>query len=119
MKKKGKVEKKVEKVVYPKQDDDDMYEQCKLLVSVLKPNTARQYKSWYSIGCSLYTTLKGSQRGLDLWLEFSAKSPDSFNKEECVSIWEKGEMKGYTFGTLVHYFKQDREVLSSRLLRHR
>lgn len=94
---------------YPELNDEEMYNQCKLALRGLKAETARQYKSWYAIGSALYATLGGSREGLDLWLKFSAKSPESFNKEECVEMWERGDMKGYTYGTIIHYFNQDKE----------
>jgi len=95
--------------LYPEFDDKEMLNQCRLAVSVLKPATAQAYKSWYAIGSALYTTLGGSREGLNLWLDFSAKSPDSFNKEECIEMWERGNMNGYKYGTLIHYFNQDKE----------
>ena len=76
------------------------------LVSLLSVKRANNYDSWIKVGWCLQN--QGFDL-LDLWIEFSKKSPRKFTRGECDDIWAKMDAKKhkYRIGSLFKWAKQD------------
>ena len=59
-----------------------------------------------NIGWSLYNISSGGQEGLNLWLDFSQRSP-KFKESKCIYEWSKMIKKDMSIGTLKHYARID------------
>lgn len=102
-------------ISYPKLSDDKELETCKLLINSIKSERSDDYNEWFAIGSALHTTLEGSQEGLNLFLEFSQRCEEKYNETECRNVWGKMRESGYTKGTLIHYFNEDKPKLPNRI----
>jgi len=61
------------------------------IIEMISADRAYDYKEWFRIGQALYTVSKGSQEGLDLWIDFSKKWDKYKDDSECQVLW--GRMK--------------------------
>lgn len=86
------------------------------LVDMLDSDRADDYTTWMEIGWILYNISEGRKDGLDLWIEFSKRSPKFVDKADCKERWYKMEMKNFTLATLKYLAKHDspNEYLSWR-----
>jgi hypothetical protein len=99
---------KDKKITYPQVASKEELENCTLIINTLQPKRSDNYNDWFSVGSSLYHTLQGSEEGLQLFLTFSAKCEDKYNENKCRDVWSKMEGSGYTKGTLIHLFNEDK-----------
>ena len=90
-----------------KQVSDDLLEVSELL-HFLNQNRSDDRNNWMTIGWAIYNTSKGSDEGLDLWLDFSKKST-KFVETKCIYEWSNmgSYPNGVTIGTLKYFAKQD------------
>lgn len=70
------------------------------------------YDYWVKVGFSLWHQFKGSQRGLDLWKEYSAKAP-KYDARKCNNKWRSFDDEHYfgrpiTFRTLIKQANEER-----------
>ena len=83
---------------------EDIKNHYRELVKCIPDKWAADYLAWKSIGQSLYNLYKGTEEGLNVWLEFSAKCPEKFDKELSRKVWS--DMKSdyrITIDTLIFY----------------
>ena len=80
---------------------------CSDMVRSLKKERAENYVDWCAIGHALYDTLNGSEKGLSIFLEFSARCKDKYDEKICTNYWNNIKEPAYTKGTIIHYFKED------------
>jgi len=79
--------------------------EARSLLKLLNDERANNRKNWLSIGFTLHNITAGDNDGLDLWLEFSARSP-KYNEYECLNIWSKMRQGRHTIGTLKYFAKR-------------
>jgi len=75
-------------------------------IDMLTVERATDYNTWIDVGWTLFNITQGSDEGLDLWLEFSKKSP-RYDEESCEIAWSKMEIRGRTIGSLKAVAKAD------------
>jgi len=92
-------------------------EKAKKYISIMSEERSTTYSTWMQVGWALYNISNGSENGLALWLEFSAKCGDKFNEAECVSLWDKMVPKNMTIGTLAHFAKEDNIVEYNKIIK--
>lgn len=95
-------------IEYPKLQRHQELHTCRCIIKELHPKRSVEYNDWFAVGSALYNTLDGSEEGLNLFLLFSAKCEDKYNEIECRNIWTRMKGSGYTKGTLVHMFNEDK-----------
>ena len=76
------------------------------LLEIISDERVDNYNDWMTIGWSLYNISNGCQEGLNMWMEFSQRSP-KFKESVCMYEWSKMIKKDMTIGTLKHYAKID------------
>lgn len=108
VKSKPKKEKKQRKNSDMSEDIKDIEYVCNLLSKI----RAENYNEWMNVLWAIHNASKGSDEGLDIFLKFSAKSNDKYNEEECISLWERTELRndGYTFSSLCFWAQQDNKI---------
>lgn len=77
------------------------------LLEMLDDDRAYDYALWMETGWVLYNISEGHQKGLDLWINFSGRSPEKFQDGKCEEEWNKMEVREYSLGTLKHLAKND------------
>lgn len=91
-------------------DDETVAEElatAKKLLPFLSTARADDRNNWMTVGWVLFNISRGSDEGLDLWLNFSRRS-HKFNETRCLYEWSHMEdRKRITLGTLVFFAKKD------------
>jgi hypothetical protein len=78
-------------------------------VAVIPNNDAMDYHGWVRMGMAIHEVFGGSGEGLDLWIQWSAKSA-KHQESECKRDWDcfsSGRGRAATLGTLVHHARQN------------
>ena len=90
---------------------DETYEQqmatAKELLEMLDVSRAESRDQWLEVGWILYSISKGSEDGLQLWIEFSQQCPDKFKLEVCLEEWARMYVGNFSIGSLKHFAKID------------
>lgn len=90
---------------------DETYEQqmstAKDLIEMLSAERAENRDEWLEIGWIIYSISKGSEEGLQLWIQFSQQCPDKFSLEICLAEWARMFVGTFTIGSLKYYAKID------------
>ena len=81
-------------------------EQIKEMLSILSDERVDNYHTWIEVGWALHNIDSSSQELLDLWIEFSMRSP-KFKEGVCEKEWEKSKNDGLGIGSLFHWAKTD------------
>lgn len=92
-------------------------EKVKRFMNILSEQRASSYSDWMQIGWALYNITNGSNDGMMMWLEFSARCADKFDEAYCISTWEKMERRNMTIGTIQHYAKEDNPIEYTKIVR--
>lgn len=81
-------------------------EKIKELVSILNEIRSDNYSQWLEVGWALHNIDPNSQELLDIWIEFSMKSP-KFKDGVCEKEWERSKNEGLTIACLHYWAKID------------
>ena len=84
-------------------DDIDL---LKSIIEILSDERAESYSEWIGVGWALHNIDPNSQELLDLWIEFSKRSP-KFKEGVCEKEWYKSKNEGYGVATLHYWAKID------------
>lgn len=76
------------------------------IMEMISIDRADTYNEWMDLGWTLFNIGQGHEEMLELWIEFSQKSP-KFKPGECEELWERMEMRGKTIGSLLAMAKTD------------
>jgi P4 family phage/plasmid primase-like protien len=100
----------------PLQDEreDDQVERdiqtARQIIRFLKAERADAYMDWMTVGWALFNISRGSDEGMDLWIDFSRQS-SKFNEAKCMYEWSHmQDRKKITLGTLKYFAKLDNPV---------
>jgi len=91
--------------------EDDQVERdiqtARHIIPFLNSERADNYMDWMTVGWALFNISKGSDDGMDIWIEFSRQS-SKFNEPKCIYEWMHMEdRKKITLGTLKYFAKLD------------
>lgn len=67
-------------------DMDERIRRARQYLELISSKRADDRVEWLTVGNCLYDVTKGNDRGLELWLEFSAQSP-KFDEHVCLYTW--------------------------------
>lgn len=91
-------------------DEDDInedIEEVRQLLKFFKSHRYDDYHQWMIVGWGIFNISKGSDKGLDIWLDFSRQSK-KYNEAKCIYSWTNMEnRKKITLGTFKYFAKQD------------
>ena len=88
-------------------------DEIKQIVGLLDVKRAGDYSTWMQVGWALHN-ISPSQEMLDIWIDFSSKSP-KFIEGECEKNWSKSRSNGYTIASLYYWAKMDNYHLYKEL----
>lgn len=99
------------KYVDPKRSDAQIMEELAKIKRLkyldhLADRRAEDYNQWMDVGWTLFGISAGSQEGLDLWIEFSKRSP-KFEDGVCEKAWSTMTPRGKTMGSLIFMLQTD------------
>ena len=77
------------------------------LLALLSSQRAVDRNDWIHVGWTLYNIMDGSDRALEIWLDFSRLAGDKFDPDSCRYEWKTMKKKGLTIGTLKYMAKRD------------
>lgn len=73
--------------------------------SALQHVDAADHKTWVDVALALKTDFDDD--GLELFLQYSARSPEKFDEDNCLKLWEKLKPRGdITSGTIFHMARE-------------
>ena len=81
-------------------------ERIRELVFILSDTRADNYSQWIEIGWVLHNIDPNSQELLEIWIDFSKKSP-KFKEGECEKEWDNSKSEGLSIATLHYWAKID------------
>lgn len=88
--------------------DKEKYKTIKELTNMLSHERADNYNDWIQIGWVLFNITNGNVEGLEIWEEFSRKSPKfAYDPSCCEKQWGTMERGSLTIGTLRFWAKKD------------
>ena len=87
------------------------------LLEIISDERVDNYNDWMTIGWALYNISNGCQEGLNLWMDFSQRSP-KFKESVCMYEWSKMIKKDMTIGTLKHYARKDNPKEYSNIIQN-
>jgi P4 family phage/plasmid primase-like protien len=107
-KSKPKKERKPREISDKSEDISDIEHLC---LNVLDKSRSSNYNDWMNTLWAIHHSTKGSDDGLDIFLKFSNRSPEKYNEDECISLWERTECRndGYTFSSICYWARLDNE----------
>lgn len=97
--------------VYEDFEDEEIQKIASELVPLLSPSRADDYNEWMNVGFCLYSLLKGTEIGLELWKDFSQGCQEKYDESSCEYNWYRMTIGNFTIGTLRHWARQDNEKL--------
>lgn len=77
------------------------------LLDVLSDERAVDRNEWMSVGWILFNIFKGSDEGLEKWIQFSRRSPENFCLDVCHYEWSQMKLKDMTVGSLKYLAYHD------------
>ena len=92
--------------LYEANEDLELIER---LLDVLASHRAEDRNEWMNVGWILYNITNGSDEGLALWIRFSMKCPEKFDRSACLYQWSRMEKREVTIGSLKYLAKIDNE----------
>ena len=99
--------KDTEKRGYIKESIEIELRRAEELLQMISDDRAENYSDWMTIGWALYCISDGTKEGMDLWVDFSKRSPTKFEEAGCRYEWSKMIKKEMSIGTLKYFAKQD------------
>jgi P4 family phage/plasmid primase-like protien len=99
----------IEKMMMVNSSIPENFEHIKSLVNILSDERVNEYKTWFEVGACLFN-ISNSTSVLELWIEFSKRSP-KFKDGECESYWYgKFKKENLGIGSLIFWAKTDNPV---------
>lgn len=94
---------------YKEYNIEESLEFAKELVSIMNDTTAEPREEWISVGFALYNMFHSSayNDGLNLWLMFSQKCKEKYDRNSCIRQWKTFTKGTYGIQTLRHFAKRD------------
>ena len=84
----------------------DNYDEITQLVDILNDERAETYSEWIALGWLLHNIDPNSQELLDIWIDFSKKSP-KFEEGKCEKEWNNSKDEGLGLPTLHYWARND------------
>jgi P4 family phage/plasmid primase-like protien len=77
------------------------------LIDMVNDFRADDHNMWKEIGWILRSISNGHRRGLELWINFSARCPSKFNETSCIQEWDNMFSGNYTISALKKFADED------------
>lgn len=103
--------KKARNVIVKKRSIEEVLEDIKVikdgeLMSMISDARADSYDTWMDLGWTLFNIGQGCEESLELWIDFSKRSP-KFKEGECEDAWGKMEMRDKSIASLISMARTD------------
>ena len=84
-------------------------EEIKQIVECLSDDRADNEVQWMEVGWALHNIDPNDQALLDIWIDFSKRSPKFYDMKEgkCEKLWDKMKNSGLGIGSLYYWAKTD------------
>ena len=82
-------------------------EEAEAILPLLSADRADDYNEWLRVGFILYNISSACRQGLDLWIDFSRRSPKKFSEASCTTQWTRMSKGTLTIGSLLYFAKKD------------
>lgn len=76
------------------------------IMSMLSDDRADGYETWMDVGWTLFNIGQGCDEALELWIEFSRRSP-KFTEGVCEEAWGQMQMRDKTIASILAMAKSD------------
>lgn len=87
--------------------DDNKLMEIRTYLNMLKRSRSEDYAQWMEVGWVLYCITNGTDKGFEMWCDFSKGCGDKYDEDRCTHEWSKMVRKGYTMGTLKYFASKD------------
>lgn len=87
----------------------DGEDEVRRLVDMLSSDRATEHDKWLEVGWVIYNISGGSERGFEIWVEFSQRTnrPGQFDLAVCAFEWSRMKLGNYTIRTLKYLASTD------------
>ncbi len=87
----------------------------KQFVQIMSDRRANEYNSWIEVGWALHNLGAENQDLLDIWIEFSKRSP-KYADGECENLWENMKDEGLGIGSIRYWARMDNPDMYKKII---
>ncbi len=87
----------------------------KQFVQILSDKRANEYSTWIEVGWALHNIGSENQDLLDVWIEFSKRSP-KYTEGECETLWESMKDEGLGIGSIRYWARLDNPDMYKQII---
>ncbi len=88
----------------------------KQFVQIMSDKRANDYASWIEVGWALHNLGPENQDLLDIWVEFSKRSPKFVDSSECENLWENMKDEGLGIGSIRYWARIDNPDMYKKII---
>ncbi len=108
-------QKKVNKKKMNGKMDENELKLIKQFVQIFSDKRANEYNSWIEVGWALHNIGSENQDLLDVWIEFSKRSP-KYTEGECETLWESMKNEGLGIGSIRYWARLDNPDMYKKII---
>ncbi len=109
------VQKKVNKKKMNGKMDENELKLIKQFVQIFSDKRANEYNSWIEVGWALHNIGSENQDLLDVWIEFSKRSP-KYVEGECETLWDNMKNEGLGIGSIRYWARLDNPDMYKKII---
>ncbi len=95
--------------------DEHELKLIKQFVQIFSDKRANEYSSWIEVGWALHNLGSENQDLLDVWIEFSKRSP-KYVEGECETLWESMKDEGLGIGSIRYWARLDNPDMYKQII---
>ncbi len=95
--------------------DENELKIIKQFVQIFDNKRANEYSSWIEVGWALHNIGSENQDLLDVWIEFSKRSP-KYVEGECETLWEHMKDEGLGIGSIRYWARLDNPDMYKQII---
>ena len=95
--------------------DEHELKLIKQFVQIFGDKRANEYSSWIEVGWALHNIGSENQDLLDVWIEFSKRSP-KYVEGECETLWESMKDEGLGIGSIRYWARLDNPDMYKQII---
>ncbi len=84
-------------------------------VQIMSDKRANEYNSWIEVGWALHNLGAENQDLLDIWIEFSKRSP-KYADGECENLWDQMKDEGLGIGSIRYWARMDNPEMYKKII---
>jgi phage/plasmid-associated DNA primase len=87
----------------------------KQFVQIMSDKRANDYSTWFEVGWALHNLGPENQDLLDIWIEFSKRSP-KYADGECENLWDNMKDEGLGIGSIRYWARIDNPDMYKKII---